>query len=134
MQATNAPSQPDAVVEMVRSQRNAIDLIREILDDTQADCVADERVDLRYPVCIPIEVTPYNDEGEPSGESFATITRDVSAGGIAFLHTTAVTGKYLVISFPQAKRHSEQRVTVEVCYSRELGPLWQTGGRFLVDW
>jgi hypothetical protein len=134
MQAMKAPSQPDAVVEIVRSQRNAIDLIREILDDTQAEYIADERVDLRYPVCIPIEVTPYSDQGERSGESFATITRDVSAGGIAFLHTAAVTDRYVVITFPKAKRHSDERVVVEVRYCRELGPLWQTGGRFLIDW
>jgi hypothetical protein len=134
MQAMKAPSQPDAVVEMVRSQRNAIELIRESVDDTQADYIADERVDLRYPVCIPIEVTPYSVQGQRSGEPFATITRDVSAGGIAFLHTAAVTDRYVVITFPQAKRHSEERVVVEVRYCRELGPLWQTGGRFLVDW
>ena len=134
MQATKAPSQPDAVVEMVRSQRNAIELIREILDDTQADFVADERVDLRYPVCVPIEVTPYSDQGQRSGEPFATVTKDISAGGIAFLHTAEIANRYIAVRFPRAKRHSDQSVVVEVRYCRELGPLWQIGGRFLVDW
>jgi hypothetical protein len=134
MQATTAPSQPDTILEMVRSQPNAIDLIREILDDTQADYIADERVDLRYPVCIPIEVTPYNDQGQRSGEPFATVTKDVSAGGIAFLHRAEVAGRFAVISFPKAKRYADQYVVVEVRYCRELGPLWQIGGRFLVEW
>jgi hypothetical protein len=72
MQATKVPSQPDAVVDMVRSQRNAIELIREILDGTWADHVADERVDLRYPICVPIEASLYHDQGQQSGEPFAT--------------------------------------------------------------
>jgi PilZ domain len=134
MQATKTPSQPDAVVEMVRSQRNAIELIREILDETQADYVADERVDLRYPVCVPIEATLYNDQGQPCGEPFTAVTKDISAGGIAFLRSAAVTDRYVVITFPWAKQHSDERVVVEVRYCRELGPLWQIGGRFLVDW
>ena len=96
--------------------------------------IADQRVDLRYPVCIPIEVIPCSDQGERSGEPFATITSDVSAGGIAFLHPAPVTGRYVVIRFPQARRHFDQCVVVEVRYCRELGPLWKTGGRFLVDW
>ena len=134
MQATNTPFQPDAIVEMVKLQRNAIDLIRDILDDTQADYIGDERVDVRYPVCIPIEVTPYDDQGQRSGEPFATVTKDISAGGIAFLDRAETTGWFAVISFPKAKRHSDQHIVVEVRYCRELGPLWQTGGRFLVEW
>ena len=134
MQTTRGPSQPVAIVELVRSQRNAIELISEILDNAQADCSADKRGDLRYPVCIPIEGTPFSDQGQQCGEPFATVTKDVSAGGIAFLHTAEITAQYAAISFPNAKRHFDQFVVVEVLYCREMGPLWQTGGRFLVEW
>jgi hypothetical protein len=135
MQATEAPTPPDAVVEMVRLQQNVIELIREILDDTQPDCiVADERVDLRYPFCVPIEVTPFDDQGGLSGGPLATVTKDISAGGIAFLNTAEVTGRYVVVRFPRVKRNADQRVVVEVRYCRRLGPLWQIGGRFLVEW
>jgi hypothetical protein len=134
MQNALMASPASDAVETVRSEWNVLGLIREILEDIQADYIADKRADPRCPVCIPIEVIPYNDQGQRTGEPFLAATTDVSAGGIAFLHTAAFVDRFAALRFPQARRHAGQRIVVEVVHCSEVGPFWQIGGRFMVEW
>jgi hypothetical protein len=134
MQATLEPLQATTDVRMLRSQQSVIGCVLEIMEDIQADYVADKRSDPRCPVCVPLEVTPYNRQGQRTGKSFRAVTKDVSASGIAFLHTAEFVDRFAVVRFPGVKRHANERIVVQVLRCREVGPLWEIGGRFVVEW
>ena len=134
MQAIREGSQATDGGTTLRSKREVIGFIFEIMEDFQSDYVADKLADPRGPVCIQIEVIPYNEQGQRSGEPFRAVTTDVSASGIAFLHTAEFVDRLAVSRFPGAKRRADDRIVVEVRRCREAGPFWEIGGRFMVEW
>jgi PilZ domain len=133
MQAVETRTKADNALEMIRSRTEIIALLREALDEIQGDYVADQRTYQRYPVCVPVEVIPYNLRGQRTGEPIAAATKDVSASGMALLFTESVQDRLLVVSFPQSKQHADQGIILQVVRCRQVGPLWEIGGRFLTQ-
>src|SRR6267142_919162 len=120
MQAIQTRTKTENVLEMVKSRTEVIGLLREALDEIQGDYFADLRSQQRYPVCIPVEVIPYNLQGERTGEPFVGATKDVSASGMAILFTAPVRDRLLVVSFPQSKQHADHGIILQVVRCRQV--------------
>ncbi len=133
MQATLPDIKPTTTNRVRRSKSQVIDLLRGVVDEGQANYIADQRGDRRYPLCVPVEVTPYDINGQRSGEPFTAVTEDVSAGGMAFLHRYPTREQILAISFPQSENYADDRIILQVTRRQAVGPLWEIAGRFITD-
>lgn len=123
----------EAGFEMVKSRAKVAQLLKDVISAAHVDFIAEQRGEPRQPVCMAVEVTPYNLKGQRTGPLFEAVTKDVSADGMAILHTAAVRDLVLVVRFPELKSGHERRVTLQVVRRRPVGPLWEIGGKFLTD-
>src|SRR5262245_32591770 len=55
----------------------------------------ERRTQLRYPITLPVRVTPLNSDLLPMDEPFVAVTRDISVGGICLYHTRPVKQPFL---------------------------------------
>lgn len=133
MPTVQAPVESQATIGVAKSKCEVISLVREIMDEIQADYIADARRVPRYPVCVPIEFIPYDKNGRRIGEAFIAVSKDVSASGLAFLHSTTVEAEFVVVRFPQSQKCADRRIILRVVRVRQVGPLWEIGGRFLIE-
>ena len=133
MQATLLDTKPINANRVRRSKSQVIELLRGVVDERQASYIADQRGDRRYPLCVPVEVTPYDVKGQRSGEPFTAVTEDVSAGGMAFLHRYPTREQIVAISFPQSDNYADDRIILQVTRRRAVGPLWEIAGRFITE-
>ena len=60
-----------------------VNFIRRVIRGEKFYAGPERREHLRYPITIPVRVTPLNDRNEPAEESFLAITRDISLVGCA---------------------------------------------------
>jgi hypothetical protein len=97
--------------------------IRELVDEAQRDFVVDRRREHRFPLLIPVTVTPVRE----GASTFAAVTRDVSLRGVSLLHTGPVEDHYLRIQF----KPDAPPVVIEVLRRRKVGPLFEIAGKFL---
>jgi hypothetical protein len=97
-------------------------LIRRLTDDAQKDFLVDRRREHRYPLLVPVVVTPVG------GPGFTAVTRDISRRGISFLHTTTIDDHYVYLQFPELLE--TPAIVVEVLRRRQVGPLWEIAGAF----
>jgi hypothetical protein len=97
--------------------------IRELVDEAQQDFVVDRRREHRFPLLIPVIVTPIRE----GASTFAAVTRDISLRGVSLLHTGPVEDHYLRIQF----KPDAPPVVIEVLRRRKVGPLWEIAGKFL---
>ena len=84
----------------------------------------------RFVVAIPSFVRCLNENQEPEGKSFHAVTRDISIGGIALIHSQPVTSRFIWVSLLESNRDAFD-VTVEVVRCQPLGPYFDIGGRFV---
>src|SRR6266478_270846 len=127
------PAQPGPVagtiVEVTQSKEKVFNFVRELLNDVQADFIAERRAHARHPVCMPMEAIPFDDRGQQAGEAFMVVANDISASGLSFLHHSVILDRYLLVRFPESNRHKSQWIVLEVVRCQQVGPLWEIGGR-----
>ena len=87
------------------------------------------RVQPRTKLTTEIAVRASNGRGSIFGAPFNAITTDISPSGIGFLHTTAVSDKFLAITMGQNGRRAY--VLVEVVRCRAVGSLYEIGAKFI---
>jgi hypothetical protein len=92
----------------------------------------ERRGEPRFPICIPVEATPYDVGGQRARAKFVAVTRDISASGITFLHTASVEEDYWLLEFPRPGIRGI-RLVLKVLYRRPIGPLWEIAGRFVTE-
>lgn len=107
---------------LAESSEEITALIRRLTDDAQKDFLVDRRREHRYPLLVPISVTPVG------GTGFTAVTRDVSRRGISFLHTSPIDSHYVYLRFSELL--DTPAIVVEVLRRREIGPFWEIAGAF----
>ena len=93
---------------------------------------SERRQHLRYPITIPVRVTPLDEQHQPAAEPFLAITRDISIVGLCMYHTQAVKEKLLRLELTGL---NQEHVTVllKVARCRPAGPFFEVAGRFLAE-
>jgi hypothetical protein len=120
-------------VEVTQSKEKVFSFVRELLNDIQADYLAERRANPRCPVCVLMEVIPFDSQGQQAGEAFTAVAKDISACGLSFLHNSAILDPYLLVRFPQSGQHKSQWIVLEVLRRRQIGPLWEIAGRSVAE-
>ena len=133
MQAAQSETTATVAVGTIKSKGQIVQLLRGLVDELQANYVADQRKDRRYPLCVAVEVAPCDLFGCRSGESFTAVTKDISAGGMALLHRFPIRNQIVQISFPGAGCCSEAHILLQVIRRRPVGPFWEIAGPFLTE-
>jgi hypothetical protein len=87
-----------------------------------------EREVPRRKLTAEVLVRPVNADCTTFGEPFRAVTTDISAAGLGFLHTRAVSDKYLCVTF---RNGTDTSILVEVMRCRPVGPLYEIGGEFV---
>ncbi len=129
------PSRPAAgiPVRVTQSKEKVFGFARDLLNDIQADYIVEQRAFPRHPLCVPIEAIPFDGQGQQTAKPFAAVTKDISATGLSFLHHSALADRYLLVRFPESGRHSQQWLVLELVRGRQVGHLWEIGGRSVAD-
>ena len=85
---------------------------------------------VRFPIAVPVLVMPLDENYQPVGPAFEAVTRDLSAGGMALLHTRAVNAKFLAleIEIPQKGRRT---MILEVLRCRPSRRFYEIAGKFV---
>ena len=87
-------------------------LLRDISEVPTED---DRRSNIRIPQCLVLHIQPLSATLEPVGEPFKATTRDISFGGIGFLHQTPFPSEYIKI---RPTEHSASCAIARVCYNQ----------------
>jgi hypothetical protein len=133
MSTIESGSDPTTVTGAITSKSQVVKLLSGLVDDLQVNYVLDRRQERRYPLCIPVDVAKCDSRGQRSGEAFTAVTKDISAGGMAFLHRFPIGDQLVEISFPGSGRYAGARLILLVIRRRAVGPFWEIAGRFVFE-
>ncbi|HEX4000477.1 MAG TPA: PilZ domain-containing protein [Pirellulales bacterium] len=106
--------------------------VRDIVFAVQGYDGVERRAEPRFAISIPVEVTPYDVDPLRAHPKFVAVTRDISASGVTFLHTTSIEETYWLLKFAHPRARGV-RLVLEVLYRRPIGPLWEIAGRFVTE-
>jgi hypothetical protein len=107
-----------------------VGFIRRVIRGEKFYSGPERRKSLRYPITMPVRVTPLDDNQQPQDEPFLAVTRDISVTGLCFYHTHPVKQKYLQMQLTSPSRE-QCTVLLETARCRAAGPFYEIGGRFL---
>jgi c-di-GMP-binding flagellar brake protein YcgR len=108
--------------------------VREFLDRiirNQPECPdLDRRVHKRHLFRVPILVVPVDEHLKPTGRPFQAFARDISMGGMSFLHTRDIPEKLVVteIQIPEGK---VKQLAMQLLRRRSVGRFYEIGGRWV---
>ncbi len=88
------------------------------------------RAEKRYTVTLPVVAVPLDDAGQPAGEPFEAVTRDVSNRGIALIHTAPVQASYLGLDLMDHQGHKLNAI-LQVLRCRRVGAYYEIAGQFV---
>lgn len=92
------------------------------------DMADDRRSAPRQQLVLPVPTLKLDEDFYPVGEPFTMISRNISASGIALLHTEPISGHFAIgLKFP---RHGEKQFVVEALRSVPVGPFFEVAGKF----
>jgi hypothetical protein len=103
----------------------------------RSSCIGDEspsaekRTARRFPFTVAVPVMPVDSSLRPVGEPFMAMTRNISTGGIALIHTRPITARHLVVELTNAAGERLQ-LWVRVLRCRPLGPFCDIAGEFVM--
>ncbi len=90
----------------------------------------ERRTHTRYVVALRSIVQPLGDEHRPFGNSFHAVTRDISAGGMALVHTQPVAAKFLEVTL-SSPEGNDIKVLLRVLRVSRLGTYYDIAGEFV---
>jgi hypothetical protein len=114
----------------VQLSERLVGFIRRVIRGEKFYSGPERRKSLRYPITMPVRVTPLDDNQQPLDESFLAVTRDISVTGLCFYHTQPVKQKFLQMELTSPARE-QCTVLLETARCRPAGPFYEIGGRFL---
>jgi hypothetical protein len=107
-----------------------VNFIRRVIRGEKFYSGPERRRSMRYPITMPVRVTPLDDHQQPSKETFLAVTRDISVTGLCFYHTHPLKHRYLQLELTSPSRE-QCTVLLETARCREAGPFFEIGGKFL---
>ena len=111
--------------------KDAAPFLQHLLDQAARCTGAERREDQRHPLSVTLRVQPLDDDLQPLGKEFRVITRDVSTGGVGFVHTSPIEQRFLRLVMAD-ESHDELIVEVRHCTRvGELGLLYLIGVQLL---
>jgi hypothetical protein len=123
-----APEQPS---KELSPPPRVVSFVRRVIRGEKFYGGPERRVNLRYPLTMPVKVTPLNNDQMPSGtEPFLAVTRDISVGGLCLYYIHEVKEKYLQLEL-SSPNHDHLDVVIEVVRCRQAGPFWEIAGPFV---
>jgi PilZ domain len=126
LESTNTAEKPLSPPERVAN------FIRRVIRGEKFYPGAERRINLRYPVTMPVRATPVNEDHVVDGEPFLGVTRDISVGGLCMYHLDRVSSPYLQIELTHHHDSKDElKVVMEVVRCRKTGPLYEIAGRFV---
>jgi hypothetical protein len=81
----------------------------------------------RYRIVKPIVVVPVNENNEPVGRAFEAISRDLSTGGISFIHTRAAKASRMVVELTGAQGDRKQ-LAIQILRCRPWNHFYEIAG------
>ena len=123
-------SPEDGKVRQIDLPEGVVDFIRQVIRGEKFHAGPERRGHLRYPLTLPVKVTPLDDNQLPTGDPFLAVTRDLSISGLCMYHLQAVQNRYLQLELisPAQERLN---VVLEVVRCRAAGPFYEIGGQFV---
>jgi PilZ domain len=109
-----------------------VNFIRRVIRGEKFYAGSERRLHLRYPITIPVLVTPLDDRHQPVAEPFLAITRDISIVGLCMYHTKTVKEKLLRLEMTGLNQEHVS-VLLKVARCRPAGPFYEIAGRFLAE-
>ncbi|MCC7085666.1 MAG: PilZ domain-containing protein [Pirellulales bacterium] len=107
-----------------------VKFIRRVIRGEKFYSGPERRISLRYPITMPVRVTPLDDHQQPTNEPFLAVTRDISVTGLCFYHTHPVKQTYLQMELTGPSLE-QCTVLLKAARCRPAGPFYEIGGRFL---
>lgn len=83
----------------------------------------------RYLLQIPVRVSPLDERMQSDSPPYYATCCNISCRGISFLHTRAVTNKYLLVEITASGRR--MRLLVEVLRCQRKGRFYEVAGQFV---
>jgi hypothetical protein len=107
-----------------------VDFIRRVIRSEKFHPGPERRGHLRYPLTLPVKVTPLDENQLPTSDPFLAVTRDLSISGLCMYHLQSVQNRYLQLELisPAQERLN---VVLEVVRCRAAGPFYEIGGQFV---
>ena len=90
----------------------------------------ERRAEKRKPVVLNIIAVPLDEDRNPCGEPFLALSRNISRGGIALLHTEMVKAPYLLLRIETLK-HEVIQAVVQVIRARNFYQFTEISARFV---
>jgi hypothetical protein len=94
------------------------------------DVKSDRRASPRYSIRIAVPTLPIDDCFRPMGEPFVMMSRNISMGGIALMHTRPIVAEFLAVELPIAVDEQTQLV-MQVLHTRKIDGAYEYGGKFV---
>lgn len=111
---------------------SVINFIRRVIRGEKFYAGPERREHLRYPITMPVRVTPLNERNEPAEEPFLAITRDISLVGLCMYYTRSVKEKLLQLELTGLNQE-QLTVHLQVARCRPAGPFFEIAGRFVAE-
>ena len=122
--------QPATPATGAQLPERVVSFIRRVIRGEKFYAGPERRKSLRYPITMPVRVTPLDDNQQALDESFVAVTRDISVTGLCFYHTHPVKQRFLQLELTSPARE-QCTVLLETARCRQAGPFFEIGGRFL---
>jgi hypothetical protein len=90
----------------------------------------ERRTEKRKTVVLNIIAVPLDEDRNPCGEPFLALSRNISRGGIALLHTEMVKSPYLLLRI-ETLRHETIQAVVQVIRARNFYQFTEISARFV---
>lgn len=84
----------------------------------------------RYSVTLPATAVALDERLRPIGPQFSVVVRNISARGIALLHSSPVHAEHIAVELATPAGHKIQ-VAMEVSRCHQLGPCYEIAGPFV---
>ena len=113
------------------SLEQAANFIRRVIREDRLCVWADRRASPRYTIALPVTAMELDDHYRPVGKTFSAVTRDISAIGLCMYHSQSSTAKYLDLDLTSNSSDEHLRVLLEVVRCKDVGSIFEIGGRFV---
>jgi len=112
----------------ISSRNNFYAALKEL---TGFHCGVDKRSEDRMLRSVTVVIQPLDMDFQADGESFHTISRDISSNGMGFICKDPLLHEYIRIAMPE---QTQATVIARVCYNLSVGneyPLYLAGVQFV---